>query len=144
MHFFNKRKVKKGCENTLNLIQRRLPTETHKKLWAGLESSLNFRANISMFIITVQNFLKFVTHSTRMHHSIEFIAKENSGVNQELAEMVLPILKYSYIILIVCRPLLMIVSYWKPAICRSYFYYQFLITLILLTLPIEQIQNPMM
>ena len=81
MHFFNKRKVKKGCENTLNLIQRRLPTETHKKLWAGLESSLHFRANVSMFIIIVHNVMQVTTNSTIMHQSIEFMTKENSGVN---------------------------------------------------------------
>ena len=53
------KKVKKGCQYAQILIQRRLPTETHRKLWHSFERDLDFRANLSMFLIMVMIGLRF-------------------------------------------------------------------------------------
>ena len=82
---------------------------------------LNFRANAMTFTMLIGQVVYLMSGSSRVEKSYTFIENENSKVNRERAEFILPFIKWIIYAMQLARLLLLIVSKWRPSV-NKYFY----------------------
>ena len=105
------------------LCKRKMPTETHKKLWSRYERVLDGRSRISILMLFMQDAAWYVVGTWRIALSEEYISQEGSAANQEFAKSALPYIKYAMLALMAGRLVLLAASFWKPQLCKLFWLY---------------------
>ena len=102
-----------------------MPTAAHEKIWLGYESILIIRANITLTWYIIQNIIwYYVEGRWVVDISRAWIEDENSKLNKDVALAVLPYVHVTLVVMNFGRIVLLIASFWRPNICRYYWYYQ--------------------
>lgn len=104
----------------------KLPTEMQKQVWKEFDNVLNYRANLVQALIVVQNFVWYFFDRQRYMESEEYLADPENPCDRELVLAIFPYVKWTLNVINILRIVLMVVSFWKPGICKSYLYLQLL------------------
>ena len=62
--------------------------------------------------------------------SDEYILETEEKYDHDLAQSILPYVKWAYIIITIIRVALFVISYKKPKVCRLYLYFELIIMLL--------------
>lgn len=114
-----------------------MPTEAHKEKWRDFEVKLNTRANISFVLFVVTNLIWVVTGNTRVVMSQKYLDSGICECNEKLSYQMLPYLLNISIFMNIFRILCIIISYWRPGICKYYLLLQSVYVAVRETAPIN-------
>ena len=111
-----------------DLWQRKLPTESHQKIWKNFEMILNMRANVCQVGLALMQIVWHANGNSRVQNSKKFIATSDDCEENERVLTLLPYIEWSMIVFgIFGRLLVPIISYWKPEACKVLFGLQTLV-----------------
>ena len=97
-----------------------MPTELHKEKYREFEVKLNYRANICLITMIVTNLMWISTGNQRTTMSRKFLDSGKSECNEEISYALLPYIENLIIGMNIFRLACVIISYWKPRICKYY------------------------
>ena len=100
----------------------------NREAWAKFESILAIRCNVSFASKVIYVFVWTIIGRANFQKSQAYVDKSDAGsghsYNEFYVENLFDIVKWMLIFMNIGRFFLLIVSYWKPSICKVYMLYQ--------------------
>ena len=109
--------------------QRKLPTAGHLEKWKDWEKILNIRANLALVILFTISVLNVNEPLGQGHITLsrEYLESDKpQNIDVELGLTVLPYIQTIMIAFNILRLVCVVVSFWKPGVCKYYLLLQML------------------
>ena len=97
-----------------------MPSPEHREKWIEFETLMNFRSNVGMIIQVTNNVVWAITGKGRATLSKNYLESGDCNCDADLGLLILPYIDWALIVLNGLRILLIIVSAWRPGICKYY------------------------